>query len=289
MTTIQLCTALSTLGERLPEGLLNRKRFVFFVMAIPRRGSRLLFALSIASVCLFQMSVTPTLALALLDQSQASAQENGDQATALEPGIPVECALQGGEKHTYEIHADAGLFLHAVVEQLGIDVALTLYAPDGKQIASMDSPNGSSGPEQISMIAESSGNYRLELASGDKSVPAGRYRVSIAPLRAPHDEDKGRITAERLFCETVKLWKHGNADSYRSAVQKFQETLPLWRAAGDRYEEALTLQSIGGVYDALGEKQKALDYYQQALPIERELKDQTAEARTLNSLGSSTR
>src|SRR5208282_5536124 len=63
----------------------------------------------------------------------------------LEPGKPLERELKGGEKHTYEIHAETRQFLHAEVEQLGIDVALTLYAPDGKPIASMDSPNGNFG------------------------------------------------------------------------------------------------------------------------------------------------
>ncbi len=33
-----------------------------------------------------------------------------------------------------------------------------------------------------------------------------------------------------------------------------------------RAGEAVTLNNIAGVYDALGEKQKALDYYDQALP-----------------------
>ncbi|MGA2195112.1 MAG: hypothetical protein ABSH40_07560 [Bryobacteraceae bacterium] len=72
------------------------------------------------------------------------------EATFLEPGKPLERTLQGGEKHTYAIRAEAGQFMHAIVDQLGIDVALTLYAPDDKPIGSMDSPNGTSGLEQIS-------------------------------------------------------------------------------------------------------------------------------------------
>src|SRR5438445_4637363 len=115
-------------------------------------------------------------------------QENGGQVASAEPEKPVERELRGGEKHSYEIHADAGLFLHAVVGQVGIDVVLTLYSPDGKKIASMDSLNGSLGLEQISTITESTGTYRLEVAAGDKSVPAGRYRVTIHSLRAPRDE-----------------------------------------------------------------------------------------------------
>ena len=57
--------------------------------------------------------------------SDSAPQEVGDQVTPIEPGKPVERELRGGEKHTYEIHVDAGQFLHAVVEQLGIDVKWT--------------------------------------------------------------------------------------------------------------------------------------------------------------------
>src|SRR5438445_9203669 len=202
-----------------------------------RRSSTQFLSAFIALVCLFQMSFMPTLTFAARERNQTSAQENGGQVTSIEPGKPVERALQGGEKHTYEIHTDAGLYLHAVVEQLGIDVNLTLYAPDGKEIASMNSPNGSSELEQISTIAESSGNYRLRVASNEKSVPAGRYRVRIDPPRAPRDEDRGRITAERLFFEAEDLSEQGGADFYRSAIRRFLETLPLWHSAGDIYEE----------------------------------------------------
>ena len=119
-------------------------------------------------------------------------------------------------------------------------MALTLYAPDGKPLGSMDSPNGNFGLEQISTIAEAPGIYRLEVASGDKNVPAGRYRVTVENLRAPGDQDRARITAERMFFEAVQLNGQGSADSLRMAIQKYLASLPLWRTAGDRYEEALT-------------------------------------------------
>ncbi len=47
---------------------------------------------------------------------------------------------------------------------------------------------------------------------------------------------------------------------------------------GDRRGEATTLNNIGLVYDALGEKQKALDFYNQALPILRAVGDRRGEA-----------
>ena len=207
------------------------------------------------------------------------------ETTFLEPGKPLERTLQGGEKHIYAIRAKTGQFIHAIVDQLGIDVGLTLYAPDNKPIGSMDSMNGSYGLEQISTIAEAPGIYRLEVASGDKNVPAGHYRVSVEPFRAPGNQDRARITAERMLFAAVQLQGQGSADSYRIAIQKYLASLPLWRAAGDRYEEALTQDDVASVYSSLGEKQKALDYYNQALPLRRAVGDRAGEATTLNNIG----
>ena len=54
---------------------------------------------------------------------------------------------------------------------------------------------------------------------------------------------------------------------------------------GDRSGEATTLSNIGAVYDALGEKGKALGYYEEALPLRRQVGDRSGEATTLNNIG----
>lgn len=219
-------------------------------------------------------------------QSPSAASGNPpSNSTFLELGKPIDRELRGGQSDSYTIRVSAGQFLHAVVDQLGIDVALTLYSPDGKKIASMDSLNGTIGPEQISAIAEASGIYRLDVSSGDKTVPAGRYKATISSLRTPTDEDRARISAERLFSEAMALQVQGDADSVRQAAQKFEDTLPLWKSINDGYEEAMTLDAVGSIYYVARENQKALDYFNQALPFERAVGDRAYEARTLTNIG----
>jgi tetratricopeptide (TPR) repeat protein len=98
--------------------------------------------------------------------------------------------------------------------------------------------------------------------------------------------------AERLFEEGKTLYQQGSAESLRQAIQKWQEARLLYRAVGDsealrrnRGGEATTLNNIGLVYNALGEKQKALDYYNQALPLRRAVGDRGGQAATLNNIG----
>jgi hypothetical protein len=101
----------------------------------------------------------------------------------LQPGAPIERELKGGEVHAYRLTLVVGQYLRVVVEQRGIDVVVTLAGPDGQKITEVDSPNGSQGPEPVSVVAEASGTYRLEVRSLEKTAAAGRYEVKIEELR----------------------------------------------------------------------------------------------------------
>ena len=257
----------------------------FFAKLVSRTSFARLFAVRFFLAFAFVGCIVGALAASAQDQIPVSAQNGADKPVALEPGKAVERELHGGEMHSYGIQAQAGQFLHAVVEQLGIDVALTLYAPDGKAIAAMDSPNDNFGPEKISVITETPGIYRLEVASGDKNVPEGRYRVTADPLRAPNDQDRARISAERLLLEAIELQSQGTKDSLRVSIQKYLATLPLWHAAGDRYEEGLAKGCIGEIYNGIGENQKALEYNNQALSLFQAAGDPSGESTMLNNIG----
>ncbi len=191
------------------------------------------------------------------------------QPAELNPGVTLEKLMKGGETQSFAIHAAKGQFLHAVVEQHGIDVMLTFDAPDGKPITMMDSPNGPFGLEQLSTISETSGVYTLEIASGDKSAPAGKYRVRFDPPHAPADPDKIRLHAEAIFMAAGQLEGSQTAESLRQASLKYEESAPLWHQAGDSYEECLALNEAGKIRETLGELDKGEEMGRQALELAR--------------------
>ncbi|MCT7958531.1 CHAT domain-containing protein, partial [Laspinema palackyanum] len=69
------------------------------------------------------------------------------------------------------------------------------------------------------------------------------------------------------------------------ALDYYNQSLPVFRQVGDIRGEAATLTSIGLVYSDLGDKQTALDYYNQSLPVFRQVGDIRGEAATLNNIG----
>src|SRR6185503_260023 len=87
---------------------------------------------------------------------------------SLEVNKPIEKELSGDNAHSYQLKLAANQFVHLVVEQKGIDVVVTLFAPDGQKISEVDSPNGTQGPEPIKAVAAAAGDYRLEVRSLEK-------------------------------------------------------------------------------------------------------------------------
>jgi CHAT domain-containing protein/Flp pilus assembly protein TadD len=92
--------------------------------------------------------------------------------------------------------------------------------------------------------------------------------------------------ADKALTEAYQLSQQGTAESLRKALARYEEALKLFRAEGDRFNEAFTLYSIGLVYSKLREKQKALEYFSQSLPLYRAIGDRSEEASTLNKIGS---
>ncbi|NJL67428.1 MAG: tetratricopeptide repeat protein, partial [Microcoleus sp. SM1_3_4] len=92
--------------------------------------------------------------------------------------------------------------------------------------------------------------------------------------------------AETALKEGMRLYQQGTLEAKKSAIAQFEIALKLYREAGDRAQEAVTLSNIGLVYSDLGEPQKALEYYDLSLPLScGMLGDRSQEAITLSNIG----
>lgn len=85
--------------------------------------------------------------------------------------------------------------------------------------------------------------------------------------------------SDQASIQEDSLRKQDTAESLKSAIKKYEDTLLLRRAAEDHAGEAALLNQIGEAYDHLGEKQQALHYFVQALSVLRVLGDGKGEAR----------
>jgi len=195
--------------------------------------------------------------------------------------------MRGGEEHTYQVTINAGQYARVSVEQKGIDVVLSLFGPDGKPVVEVDNNlSGTRGLEVVSLIAEASGAYRVNVRSLEKGASAGRYEIWIEDLRTATAADRTRVAAERSYLAGAQLQSERTAESRRKAIERYGEALRLMREAGDRRGEAMTLTNMGTVYNLLGEPKKALEHIEQALTAWRAVGDRHLEAITLYINGS---
>jgi CHAT domain-containing protein/Flp pilus assembly protein TadD len=116
----------------------------------------------------------------------------------------------------------------------------------------------------------------------------GSYRLQSGQLTATTEQDATRAVAKKLYDEGLVLFKQGTGESLKQAIVKWQEALKLWHQVDNKFQQALTLASIGRVYSDLGEKQKALYFSNQALLLFRAVgskEGKMGEATTLNNIG----
>ena len=115
---------------------------------------------------------------ALEARTQQSKQSNIPE---LKLGVPIEQELTSGSSHIYKIALSPLQYMHVEVEQLGINVGVTLSDPKGKQIEGLDWW-WREGTESLWALADSGGDYILEIAAPRQPTETGKYRLKIDKL-----------------------------------------------------------------------------------------------------------
>lgn len=248
----------------------------------------------------------------------------------LVPGEPQQGDLAGGERRAYPVDLAAGDYARFSVEQRfpgdpGVDLVVTLLAPDGGKVDEVDGPGGVAGAEQLSVVATGAGTYHLVLTATDPAAPRGRYRVSLDERRAGRPGDAERVTAEKLINEARQLRTLETEEADTAALEKlnrafaivsrsgvaslegdalsligqihltrgrleearkaYDHALAAYDRAGDSHGKAIVFVELGVTSRRSGKVEEALDYYRSALPILHEAGDVGEEANTLHSMG----
>jgi CHAT domain-containing protein/Flp pilus assembly protein TadD len=207
-----------------------------------------------------------------------------DRRLAGLPGVALEAELAPGEIHSYRIDLAAGQYAALTVEQRGVDVALLLRAPGGRQLRRVDSLTGERGPEPLPFIAEKAGAYRVEVRSLDAGA-RGPYTLGLEALRSPTPGDRSLVAAEGTFAAGEELRRKGGQVSLRQAVEHHRRALDLFRSSGASDREADVLLSLGSAFSDLGEYGRAREAYERTLRLYRAAGRSRELLRALGGLG----
>ncbi|HZS47274.1 MAG TPA: tetratricopeptide repeat protein [Blastocatellia bacterium] len=246
------------------------------------------------------------------------------QDSKLVPGKPTERVIAGGQTHAYQIRLRTGQFLRVVVEQKGMDVGLALTGPEGQSLIESDLTSIIGAREPISYEVTTDGNYQLVIRGNGAPDLSGAYLARLELKDAATEQDRKRLTAERLLLgahsllvqgkyadpqlgeklgQALSTWKelndrfwqaftynaiglsHYGAGRFDKAIESHQQSVALWSEEKISAGEATVLGNLANDYLSLNQPDKARGCYEQELALRRELKDRAGEGNALNDVG----
>jgi len=196
------------------------------------------------------------------------------EASSLKLGEPIERTIATGQTHSFGISLERNQYLKLVVDQRGVDVLVRVFAPDGKSLGEFDSPNGDTGPENVSVMARDSGVYRIDVvpfeAEKGANPVAGKYEIKILEVRpatkqelkAEHNKDSAKEKGLALLVEIADSLSQIRQPQIRVRDQVAAARL-LW-SYDEKTARKLLQDAMAGVKEYIGKADPGSDqnYYQ---------------------------
>jgi CHAT domain-containing protein len=201
----------------------------------------------------------------------------------LEAGKAVEREIARGQQQEFAIALTAGQFLRVIVHQQSVDVTVAIADNAGKTIVEIGLTSVG-GQESLSQEVAATGEYRLLVKANPVGSARGSYRLQADLKPAATEQDKKRITAERLMIEANELSRERGRTA-QQVIGKQQQALAIWRELDDQLWAACSLTNIGFASSNLSRFEQAIEFLNQAVTICRTIQDRAGEGRALQLLG----
>jgi CHAT domain-containing protein/Tfp pilus assembly protein PilF len=211
------------------------------------------------------------------------AQQKQLEVRELVPGQTIDQEVERGETRKYRISLRAGEFVRVVVTPQAIDLAVTLYGPDGEKLLESDFLKYP-GPEPLSFVAEKAGDYVVATTASARGVTKSSYVLTTEKRTAATEADKERLAVEALLRAAVLADQPGSKESMAKALELYGEGALRCRSMGEKFWEAFALHYRARTFWRLGENQKALELYNEALDLRIKIDDVRGKAATLNNI-----
>jgi CubicO group peptidase (beta-lactamase class C family) len=101
--------------------------------------------------------------------------------------------IDKGQKHQYRIDVKANYFYQVIVMQEGVDVMVKTIDHAGKELETVDSPNGKQGPESVVLLPLTDGLYSVEVLPLDEMQPKGKYSIELVRVEPAGNSPEKKI------------------------------------------------------------------------------------------------
>lgn len=159
----------------------------------------------------------------------------------------VKNELKSSEIHNFLISLKMNDFLQLSLEQKSIDVIISLFSPSGKKLKEINRINFIESTEELIYIADSNGDYKLEIKPAEKDSKPGYYQIQINQLHIASEQDKQLFEADNLEIKATEVFRKGK---YDEALTLTQQTLKLQEQALGKEHQTVagSLLVLGQIY-----------------------------------------
>ena len=189
-------------------------------------------------------------------------------------GAWVKDTLAPDEIASYPLVLQAGTFIRLGVRTVDVQADLRLIGPDQKVLRA-------GKQDFLFWIAETPGDYRIEVINPARSQVAGGYAIALRDCRPAEPLDQKRLEAQRLDDE-VRGKAANSEKARRENIEVWSRIRRLWKEAGETALEADTLITIAANEYQLGEPGELIRAHcDEARSLAKEGGDRYVEARAL--------
>lgn len=187
------------------------------------------------------------------------------QDEALTPGGARTVVLDAGSVRFLTFDAPDGGFVRLAIDRDSPGIKVRVLGPDGAPI-DLRARVRAQPSQHLFFLTAAAGAHRIEFSLEPGAVVKRSATARLLEVRRAAAEDTPRIAADDLASEAAALQSQNAADR-RAAIAKLEQSLPLWRAAGDLRGEGDAHNRAGGIYYQLGDFKASLAAHQLAVPL----------------------
>ena len=167
----------------------------------------------------------------------------------LAPQFEQTYPITDGQAHSFVMDLWPGDLLYLVLQQEGVDIALSLLDPKGQELVYVDGPNGPEGPEFLLAQAKVEGVHRLLV----HATHSGTYHLSVASMGTPSPEEAALLETLELMEQAVASTQSREDHRFEKARELLQEAQQRMPASTPPLIQARLRQQLGETLDAQGD------------------------------------
>ena len=218
-------------------------------------------------------------------QSAAAPKPASDRIHSLSKETPVQRTLKAGERHRFQINFRQNQFVVIGVEQIGIDVVMSLVRQNGTTLIEIDGPDGLQSVEQLPWVTQQSGRYFLDVRSRNSSAAPGRYELRVVIERKATAQDAAVVAAAADYSHALLLGAPRTTEADRGLIEKLEKAAAVLHEAGDYAREAHVCRALAEEHRRVRDYQKAFEWYEREARVRHDAGDLRGEGIVLNNIG----